>query len=124
MREIIKSFKVLSDETRLRVLNLIVERECCVCEIMQALNISQSKASRALSALHAAGFLKQRREGLWSLYSLATGEMAEYQTRLVATVRHALAKTESVSLDQKRLKSAKRTGITCVSCAPAPAVKE
>ena len=50
MREIIKAFKALSDETRLRVLNLILERECCVCEVMQALEISQSKASRHLTA--------------------------------------------------------------------------
>ena len=49
MREAIKAFKVLSDDTRLRALNLILERECCVCEVMQALNISQSKASRDLS---------------------------------------------------------------------------
>jgi len=31
MRDTIKAFKTLSDETRLRVLNLILERECCVC---------------------------------------------------------------------------------------------
>ena len=78
MREIIKAFKVLSDETRLRVLKPVLDRECCVCEIMQALDISQSKASRALTALYDAGFLKLRKEGLWSLYSINTEEMVEY----------------------------------------------
>ena len=69
MRELTKAFKALSDETRLRILNLLMERECCVCEVMQVLNISQSRASRSLSALYDAGFLKLRREGLWSLYA-------------------------------------------------------
>jgi DNA-binding transcriptional ArsR family regulator len=40
MRELVKAFKALSDETRLRILNLLLERECCVCEVMQALDIS------------------------------------------------------------------------------------
>ena len=46
MRDVVKTFKVLSDETRLRALNLVIEQECCVCEVIQALQISQSKASR------------------------------------------------------------------------------
>ena len=49
MRDVVKTFKVLSDETRLRALNVLLEQECCVCEVMQALEISQSKASRGLN---------------------------------------------------------------------------
>ena len=70
MRDTVKAFKALSDETRLRILNILLERECCVCEVMQALDISQTRASRNLAALHNAGFLKLRKEGLWSLYSI------------------------------------------------------
>jgi len=70
VRELVKAYKVLSDESRLMVLNLLLERECCVCEVMQALEISQSKASRILSALLDVGFLKLRKDGLWSLYSI------------------------------------------------------
>ena len=78
MRELVKAFKALSDETRLRILNLLLERECCVCEVMQALNISQTRASRNLNALYDAGFLKLRKEGLWSLYSIDKEGMREY----------------------------------------------
>ena len=70
MQDLIKATKALSDETRLRILNLLNERECCVCEVMQALDISQTRASRNLGALYDAGFLRQRKEGLWSLYSI------------------------------------------------------
>jgi ArsR family transcriptional regulator len=64
MREFVKAFKALSDETRVRILKLLLERECCVCEVMQALDISQSRASRNLGILHDAGFIKARRDGL------------------------------------------------------------
>jgi len=75
MRDLVKAIKALSDETRLRILNLLLEQECCVCEVMQALDISQTRASRNLSALYNAGFLRLRKEGLWSLYSIDTEGM-------------------------------------------------
>jgi ArsR family transcriptional regulator len=116
MRELIKAFKVLSDATRLRAFNLILQRECCVCEIMQALNISQSKASRDLTALYDAGFLKMRKEGLWSLYSLDIEDMAESHAGLVEVVKKALENDKTATEDKERLKSATRTGISCVKC--------
>ncbi|MFC1995383.1 ArsR/SmtB family transcription factor [Chloroflexota bacterium] len=64
MREVLKVFKVLSNEINLRMLNILLERECCVCEVMQALDISQTRASRNLAALYEAGFLKLRKDGL------------------------------------------------------------
>ncbi len=112
MREIIRAFKALSDETRLRVLNLVLERECCVCEVMQALEISQSKASRHLSTLYDAGFLKQRKEGLWSLYSV-DGDMKDYLSDMVTATRKALKDNKTAILDKERLKEARRTGVKC-----------
>lgn len=114
MRDLIKAMKALSDETRLRILNLLLERECCVCEVMQALEISQTRASRNLSALYEAGFLKLRRDGLWSLYSIDREGMKEYFSDLVQTVRKALEGNEVVALDRERLRKAKRVGPGCV----------
>ena len=113
MREFVKAFKALSDETRLRILNLLLERECCVCEVMQALDISQTRASRNLSALYDAGFLKLRKEGLWSLYSIDQEGMKEYFSDLVEAVRKALEGNEVVSLDRDRLRKAERVGLGC-----------
>ncbi len=115
MRETIKAFKALSDETRLRVLSLILERECCVCEVMQALEISQSKASRHLGALYDAGFLKLRKEGLWSLYSLDNEGVEGYLKQLVEAVREAMKANKIALLDKERLKTANRVGARCVS---------
>ena len=110
MRNLIKAHKSLSDETRLRILNLLLERECCVCEIMQALDISQPRASRNLRMLYEAGFLKLRKNGLWSVYSLDREEMEPYLLDLVNNVSKALDGNEAMALDRKRLKGAKRVG--------------
>ena len=115
MRELVKAFKALSDETRLRILNLLLERECCVCEVMQALEISQTRASRNLSALYDAALLKLRKDGLWSLYSIDHEGMKEYFSDLVEAVRRGLEGNEVVALDRQRLEKAERVGPGCAT---------
>jgi len=70
LRDLVKVFKALSDETRIRLLKLLQHRELCVCEIMQALDMTQSRVSRNLGILKDAGLVKDRRDGLWVHYSL------------------------------------------------------
>ena len=94
MKELVKVYKVLADESRLRVLNLLMERECCVCEVMQALEISQSKASRILSTLYDVGFLKLRKDGLWSLYSIDWDGMSTHLKDILAVSSRAFTGSE------------------------------
>jgi len=115
MRDAIKAFKALSDETRLRILNILMERECCVCEVMQALDISQTRASRNLSALYDAGFLRLRKDGLWSLYSIDEEGMSDYLTDMVQAVTKSLKMNKIAELDHKRLKKAERVGPGCAA---------
>jgi ArsR family transcriptional regulator len=71
MKEAARFFKVLADESRLRMLWLLFNRrELCVCDIMAVLEITQSKASRHLATLRNVGIVTDRREGQWSYYSL------------------------------------------------------
>jgi ArsR family transcriptional regulator, arsenate/arsenite/antimonite-responsive transcriptional repressor len=71
VKEAARFFKALSDESRLKMLWLLLNhRELCVCDIMAVLEITQSKASRHLAALRHAGIADDRRNGLWSYYSL------------------------------------------------------
>jgi ArsR family transcriptional regulator len=95
--------KALADATRLRVLNLLIERECCVCEVVKALGISQTRASRHLSQLHDAGLLEQRREGLWTIYFLSPGVKSDYRGMVIEAVDKALSADESAAADRKRL---------------------
>ena len=110
MRDVAKAFKALSDETRLRIINLLLERECCVCEVMQALGISQTRASRNLAALYDAGFLKLRKDGLWSLYSIDKEGTKNYLSDLVQAATKALEGDKLAELDRNRLEKAERVG--------------
>lgn len=115
MRELVKIYKVLSDESRLRVLNLLLERESCVCEVMQALEVSQSKASRILSALFDVGFLKLRKDGLWSLYSIDWDGMGVHLKDIVEVIKRGFEGNEQMEMDRERLKTAERVGPSCVN---------
>ena len=110
MRNLIRAIKALSDETRLRILRVLMERECCVCEIMQALDISQSRSSRNLGILENAGFVKSKRDGLWTVHFIDVQEAEKYYATLVRTVKDALNGSEQVALDLERLKKAVRVG--------------
>lgn len=113
MKELLKIHKVLSDESRLRVLNLLFEGECCVCEVMQTLDFSQSKASRILTALHDAGIVTFRKEGLWSLYSLDREGMSPYLLDIIEATRKGFEDDTRMADDRERLKTAERVGPGC-----------
>ncbi|MGC6173991.1 ArsR/SmtB family transcription factor [Lacrimispora sp. 38-1] len=70
MTDLIELFKMLSDETRLRILLLLSKKALCVCEICDILNEPQPKVSRHLTKLRDMGFVKDERQGQWIFYSL------------------------------------------------------
>ena len=108
MHYILQAFKALSDETRLRIINLLLERECSVCEVIQAMNISQTRASRGLTTLYNTGILKVRRDGLWVLYSIDEEGINKSYDCLIQLVRNTLKGNELTDVDRERLKSAVR----------------
>jgi ArsR family transcriptional regulator, arsenate/arsenite/antimonite-responsive transcriptional repressor len=103
MEQIARMFKSLEDETRLRILALLLEAdELCVCDLVAVLQLPQSTVSRQLSTLKGAGWLKDRREGLWIYYSL-NKSLAPIQQFLVPVLRNFLPASESAQRDQQRL---------------------
>jgi ArsR family transcriptional regulator, arsenate/arsenite/antimonite-responsive transcriptional repressor len=111
-------FKALSDESRLKMLWLLLNhRELCVCDIMAVLEITQSKASRHLAALRHFGIATDRREGLWAYYSLCPveDELARDHLKLL---RKTLANRPDAKPLLSKLDSwlkAKSRGATCVN---------
>jgi ubiquinone/menaquinone biosynthesis C-methylase UbiE len=63
-------FKALSDNTRLRLFNILFHFELNVNEIVSVLNMSQPRISRHLKILLDSGLIKYRRDGLWIFYSI------------------------------------------------------
>jgi ArsR family transcriptional regulator, arsenate/arsenite/antimonite-responsive transcriptional repressor len=66
----IAGFHALSEPLRVRVLDLLRERELCVCDLCDALEVTQSKLSFHLKALKEAQLVQARQEGRWIYYSL------------------------------------------------------
>ena len=71
MRDLEQLFKGLADQTRLRILNLLIHGELCVCDIQYVLESSQPNVSRHLTYLKNSGLLLDRREGARMYYRLA-----------------------------------------------------
>ena len=70
MKKLAMTFKALSDETRLRILSLLIQGELCVCDLMAILQLPQSTVSRHLAYLRNANLISDRREGVWMYYRL------------------------------------------------------
>lgn len=70
MDNLINTFKCLSDETRLRIVMLLNNKELCVCELCHIMDVSQPKVSKHLSKLKALGIVKTHRDAQWIFYHL------------------------------------------------------
>ena len=106
-------FKACSDETRLRILFLLTQRELCVCELEAVLEMPQGKISRHLTVLKHAGLVTSRRDATWIYYSLR-----EPGTCLEALLRRYLRECqkdkEVVRSDFERFEEKVGEGTICV----------
>jgi ArsR family transcriptional regulator len=82
-----RMFAALSDRTRLRLLNLMRDREVCVCYFVDILGQSQPKISRHLAYLRRAGIVSARREGKWMHYRITRPTDAAANAILEATLQ-------------------------------------
>ena len=113
MKEVARLFKAFSDETRLRILHLLLKGELCICELMDVLQLPQSNVSRHMAYLKNAGLVEDRREAVWVYYSLA-----EPRDKVHACQLKCLAECfegyDTLKRDEVRLGDFKLHG----SCAP------
>jgi ArsR family transcriptional regulator len=95
-------FAALADTTRLRLLNLMADREVCVCYFVEILGQSQPKISRHLAYLRKAGIVAARREGKWMHYSICPP--ADPQAASVLdSILNALATDELMRAERAKL---------------------
>jgi ArsR family transcriptional regulator, arsenate/arsenite/antimonite-responsive transcriptional repressor len=94
--------RALADQTRLRILGLLMAGETCVCNIHASLQVPQPTASRHLAYLRRAGLVDTRRQGLWVYYRLASPADALLQSLLDCAV-HCLSHLPSTGADLRRL---------------------
>jgi len=106
-------FKSLADETRLKILWLLMgQEELCVCDFMRTLNITQSKASRHLRYLYHLGWVTDRREGLWMNYRLcvSAGSPQEKLLTLLGDLWASRPEAQALRENLERCLEAKRQG--------------
>jgi ArsR family transcriptional regulator len=72
MTQLARLFRALADTNRLRILNILSHRSLCVCDMQSVLGLPQPFISRHLAYLRRAGLVRDRREGMRVVYSLAT----------------------------------------------------
>ncbi len=115
MKELTTIFKALSDETRLRIVKLLEKGELCVCDIVTALGIVQPKASFHLGVLKEAGFIKDRKQGKWTHYSL--NEVDLFKRMLMVSICER-ADGGLIAEDRKRLERFLKSKKSSSSCEP------
>ena len=99
MRAEARFFKSLSDETRLKILWLLSgTEELCVCDVIDLLGITQSKASRHLRYLYHLGWVTDRRDGLWMNYRLTVtpGSLREKLLKLLEEMLAPLPEAQAL----------------------------
>lgn len=94
-------FLALGDKTRLRLLNLMRDREVCVSSFTTVLGQSQPKISRHLAYLRNAGVVEVRRDGKWMHYRVASDLDADRQNLLFELFRW-MEDQEALSHDRKK----------------------
>ena len=110
MKSFATVFKALSDDSRLRIINLLFySGELCVCDIEEVMGFTQTKVSRHLAYLRKAGLVDDRRQGLWMLYSIAKPKTEE-QRKTLEFLSSLLHSNETARRDAERLASRIRKG--------------
>ncbi|MFB3813339.1 MAG: ArsR/SmtB family transcription factor [Terriglobales bacterium] len=114
MRELERIFKGLADQTRLRILNLLMHGELCVCDIQYVLDSSQPNVSRHLTYLKNSGLLLDRREGARIFYRLAQPN-GRLHRHLFIFLKEVFRSPDVLVEDLRKLRKAIEAGACSVS---------
>jgi ArsR family transcriptional regulator len=109
MRELEDYFKALADGNRLRIMNLLLHGELCVCDIQRVLEAPQPNVSRHLAYLKHSGLALDRRDGLRMFYRLADSSDRLLES-LFEFLRRAFSREKRLQDDVRRLRQAIQAG--------------
>jgi ArsR family transcriptional regulator, arsenate/arsenite/antimonite-responsive transcriptional repressor len=115
LKSLEKALKASGDETRLRILKMLEPGSLCVCQIVEALKLSQSTVSKHLSVLEGAGLVEGERRGRWTHYRLSKTPSEECK-RLLSLLRCCASQDPTVAKDLARVGGEKVQSL--VACCP------
>lgn len=100
--------KALSDTNRVKIVKMLQHKLMCVCEIQEALHISQSSVSKHLKILEEASLVAYKKDGLWVNYYITDGMESPYASSLMGNLRHWLENEPEITDLIKRLPHIRR----------------
>jgi len=110
--DLIQILKAVSDETRLRILNLLIENELCVGELEHILRTNQSNTSRHLSTLRNARLITYEKKAQWIYYRIDEETLKEYNF-LNELLNKEISKLNKLVEDKKNFSIYKNSGKAC-----------
>lgn len=100
MKDVVKVFKAIADESRLRILGMLQGKTLCVCEIAEVLGLAPSTVSRHLKALEDSGLLHREKAGLWVEYSLPSTPPGSLSGKVLDLVQEVLDEDPLIRQDR------------------------
>lgn len=113
MRDLIKVMKSLSDPNRVRIVKLLEQKELCVCELQEALNLAQSTVSKHMKILEEAGLVEYRKKGSWIIYRLSEMQSSPYVQPLLSHLKNWINDDKSLEIMRKKLPAISRLPQYC-----------
>lgn len=114
--DLIEMLKILGDENRIRILNILKLGELCVGEIEGVLGINQSNVSRHLNRLSSCKLIRSYKKAQFTYYSL-NEELLNKHSFIKDVIFVETMKLESCNMDMKVLLLFKENNINCESIA-------
>ena len=108
-------YKTLSDESRLRILNLLMQKELCVCEIEAVLDMSQSNVSRHLNKLKNSGIIISKKKLQW-VFCSANNDFFEDNNHLYEHLKDTFGKDVQLLEDINKLNILNNQESICNKC--------
>ena len=122
MNELVSTLKALSDETRLRIVNLLLTHDLCVGAVAHRLGLSSPAISQHIQVLRRAGFIKGEKRGYWTHYVVEQDLLNAIADKLILLGKQEVS-SERVCLlhsSGKKLSKERRCKDMCEECCAHP----
>ena len=103
MRDFIVAAKALADHNRARILVALLDRELCVCQLTELLELAPSTISKHMSILRQAYLVDSRKDGRWVYYRRAKGDLPPAVQAALEWVDGSLVGDPALGADRQRL---------------------
>ncbi len=111
VKDILNFARLISDDNRLKIIRLLSDRDMCVCELMEIMQVPQSRISQHLLRLRSEGIVSDRRESQWVIYALNKEILEQRLERLEMFMRGPASELDCMKDEFDRLNHIENRGL-------------